>query len=67
MPSSAHLPITECNSGAMIKKPLPIIEASGVTVARHWTDCRRRGRNNTIATNSEVASAMEFVITVSPP
>ncbi|CAI4159811.1 hypothetical protein ALT1545_280037 [Alteromonas macleodii] len=67
IPSSAHFPITECSSGAMIKKPLPIMEANGVTVARHWKDCRKRGRHNTIAISTEVASAMEFVITVCTP
>ena len=35
IPIGAHLPKTECSKGATIKKPLPIIEAKGVTVAPH--------------------------------
>lgn len=40
MVTAANFPVVRINRGAETKKPLPIMDASGVTVARHMIDRR---------------------------
>lgn len=48
---------TQASSGAMIKKPRPMIEASGVTVARQVRNPMTRRCSNNMASRTAAASA----------
>ena len=57
----ALFPTMLANKGALIRKPLPIMEARGVTVARHEDDWRRRGdKAKKLATQSAIAMMLKF-------
>ena len=45
MHTTARLPTTPASSGALTRKPLPMIEASGVTVAFQFDEPDRRLEN----------------------
>ena len=42
MHTTARLPTVAASSGALTRKPLPMIDASGVTVAFHDDDAAKR-------------------------
>ncbi len=64
--TGAHSATVLASSGASTRKPLPMIEASGVTVARHASDERNAGRATT-TTHATIPTTTAAVSTVRDP
>lgn len=60
MKSAAQLPTTPANSGVLTKKPLPMIEASGVTVACQPDNVRSRLERAKYAASAKVTRITLF-------